>query len=316
MTPSRSRGLRLVAPVAALLLLAGLVPAARAQVKLRWSFEKGDVYRYTFTQKTVTKMDAREQTTGLTIDLTWKVVEVLPDGTAEIAQTFDRMRYTMEDPRGSAGFDTDDKGEPEGLIAAAAPVFRALIGPPIRMKLSARGEITDVKVSEELLQAIHSAGPAAAAAGNIGTEEGIKNLTIQTAFILPEEAVDKGKSWSKTVELGLQDAGKLVTTNTYTYDGPAEMDGKTLEAIGLEMVLEFKLNADAPTSVTVEDQSNTGKYYFDNAEGALHGNELNQSMKVAVSFMGRDLVQDVTITSSLRPAAPGSAQPEPTPAKP
>ncbi len=320
MTPYRPHGLRFAAPAIALLVLSAGAPAAQAQAKLRWSFTKGDAYNYAMTQQTETKVEVQGQSQetkiAQTLDMTWKVNEVLPDGSGEMVQTIDRVRFTLDAAFGNLSFDTNDKADPEGALAAAAPIFRALVGAPIALKMSPRGEITEVKVPEKLLEALRNAGPAAMAAGNIGTEEGLKNLTSRSAMVLPEEAVAKGQSWTSNIDLPLPNFGKMVMDNTYTYEGPAELDGKPVETIGLVVKVEIKPEDNAPIVMTVTEQDNKGAFSFDNAEGILRRSELNQAMKMGISAMGQEFVQEVKTSTKMELVPPGSTKPEPSPAKP
>ena len=115
------------------------------------------------TTETSDKAGTQEIKTTLsqTIDRSWAVKEVGLDGVADLNQTIDRVRTKIASPIGVFEYDSDDKQEPQGPLAAGlVPFLKALVGAPFAVKMSPQGELSDVKVPEKLLQAIREAGPA------------------------------------------------------------------------------------------------------------------------------------------------------------
>ena len=80
--------------------------AAQAQTNLAWKFKKDDSLKYTteMTQKNVANVMGMEIETTMTQsqEMHWTVKNVT-SGSAEIAQTIDRIKMKMEAPFGGSG---------------------------------------------------------------------------------------------------------------------------------------------------------------------------------------------------------------------
>ena len=74
-------------------------------------------------------------------------------------------------------------------------MLKALVGAEFSFKMNGRGQLTDIKVPQKLLESLRQAGPAAAA-GGMFSEEGMKNLISQSSLSLPEGTVEKGTNGS------------------------------------------------------------------------------------------------------------------------
>jgi hypothetical protein len=308
--PARLAGLL---PTLALVALAAA--PARADAKLRWKFTKGKPYHYTITQKTQMKMvqgPGQEISTVMNqvTDLTWDIKAVDPDGSASMTLTTDRVRIVMDSPVFKLEFDSKDPKDPTGPAAALAPVFRAMVGVPIEMKMSGRGQISDVKVPPKLLDALKNAGPGGAAATNsLASEEGIKTTMSRASLVLPEEAVAPGKSWKSNVELPAPPMGTMALDSTYTYKGPATQDGHKVEKVDLATKVDLKPSDNPQVTVKVKSQDNQGAFYFDNADGYLRGSEVNQKMELGLTVMDQELVQNVETSVKMEPTKPEAGSP-------
>ena len=79
-------------------------------------------------------------------------VDVDAEGNASMVQTVSRMRMKMggTQPGLEAEYDSKSDKEPEGLMAAIAPMFKAFVGTPIELTMSPRGQISKVVVVTRL----------------------------------------------------------------------------------------------------------------------------------------------------------------------
>jgi hypothetical protein len=294
---------RTLACLSAALLVALAAMPARADAKLRWKFEKGKKYSYVVTQKTGGQGGPQGQKIEQTqvMDMTWEVKGVEPDGTADMVQTIDRIQYKLEGPV-SVSFDSKEGKDPSGPLAAAGPLFRALVGAAVELKMSPRGQISDVKLPKQMVDALKNAGPA----GSPFTEEGMKNMISQATLLLPEEAVANGKSWTdaKSVESPL---GTMALNSTYTYQGPTTHDGKMVEKIGVDINVDIKPKPDAPFQASLTSQDNKGSFFFDNKGGYLMGSEITQKMKMALKVQGQEVVQDIESTMTMEQSKGGAS---------
>ena len=210
--------------LAATLGVAAAQPTHGAET-LRWKFKPGETLRYTMVQETTQGMKAmgQEFKTSLnqTVDLHWSVKNVASDGVAELSQTIDRVRTKVEGPGNSFEFDSQAGKDPEGQIASLlTPMLKALVGAEFTFKMNGRGELSEIKVPQKLLDSLRQAGPAANA-GGMFSEEGMKNLISQSSLTLAEGPLEKGKSWTQQAKVPVPMLGTMVMDKTYTFDGPS-----------------------------------------------------------------------------------------------
>jgi hypothetical protein len=276
----------------ALAVLAGMSGPAARGATLRWKFKAGEKLHYIMDQRSTTTatLPGGEQmrtTLTQTIEMTWTVKSVDPDGQAALTQTITRIRDQLEGLVGSYTYDSKEGGEPSSLIAAPKiPVFKALLGAEVPFKMNARGETSDVRIPEALAKSLGELGPAAGAAGVLFTEEGMKEMISRSGLVLPEEDLRAGKTWTQQSR-NTSPAGTLVMTSTYRYEGPAPNDGPDAVRIALQVNAEIQpAEADAKENaggLKIRSQKSEGSYTFDNAAGHLLRSSLKESIEVAAS---------------------------------
>jgi hypothetical protein len=260
-------------------------------------------------QKTVTELKANgmeiKTTLGQTIDTTWKVGSVGDDGSAELTQSLDRVRTKVESAFGAFEFDSKAEKEPEGQIAAqVVPMLKTLVGATFRYKISPRGELSDIRIPEGLVEKLKAAGPAS---GNISmfTEDGLKNMILESSLGLPADSIDLGKSWSKQSRIPSPPLGTLVMNKTYRYEGPSQKG----ERIGLEVVIELEKMADGQVDIALGDQNGKGFFTFDNAQGRVSESAVSQKVQMVIKVSGQEVSQTTETSSAMKlveakPAAP------------
>lgn len=306
-TPS-PRGARALLFVA-ILGLAGPLLNARAETKLRWKFQPGETRHYAMVQKTASTAQVQgqkiETQQDVNIDMTWAIKEVASDGSATLVQTMDRIRFAMDSPLGQLAYDTQEDKPLEGAFAAMGPIFKAMVNEPVELQMTDRGEIKDVKVPPKMIEAIQGAGPAAMAAGQMFSEDGIKKMMGQSMMAFEEKAVTAGDKWEQKMEVAAGAIGTMVTTRTFTYSGPE--DGS--EAIDVNLLLELKPAENQQVELTLKEQDSKGKILFDNTAGYLKSSEMSQKFRMSISVMGQTFDQDVTTEVSMKeqPAATTAA---------
>ena len=100
-------------------------------------------------------------------------------------QKFDRVKMKMTTPVGGFEYDSKSETAPTGLGAMIAPMYKAMTQGEFEITMTARGEVKDVKIPEEVLAALKNS-PGAAAMGDIASAEGFKKMISQGALVLPE----------------------------------------------------------------------------------------------------------------------------------
>jgi hypothetical protein len=273
--------------------LSTVASARGADTTLRWKFAKGQKLGYVLTQKTDMTMDVAgkkvETTFTQTTDMTWEVKGVDKDGSADMAQTIDRVRFESTAPGGgNLHVDTADAEDAQGTPEAMSNLFRAMAGSPFTMKVTPRGELRDVKVPAKIVDAFKDAGPAGAM---FGSEESLKNLCGNSLVPFPEAAIAPGKSWKGDRKMPMP-FGTMVMNMTYTLEGAAG----PIENIGIDVNVEIEPKEGSPIEIKLTSQDMKGHYRFDNSTGILKSTAVVQKMKMTVTVSGQQIAQDLEST--------------------
>ncbi len=291
----------------AVLVLAMLVPSILvAQEPLRWKFENGEKLDYNMVQDMTMAMEGgpvgkMETKMRQQMEMTWDVQQVNADGSAVIRQTFDRVRMKMTTPGGEINYDTDSVEAPAGMAAMIAPMYKAMTEAEFIITMSDRGQVTEVNIPDEVIEALKNS-PGAAMMGDLATSEGFKKMIAQGSLVLPENPPQKGDSWSSKVEMENPMAGKQTVETTYRYEETKEMDGTTYAVIRPELKMSIASTPEQNVQMKVTDQSSEGEVLFNVDEGRLHTSKFKQNVTLDVSVGGQSMTQkidqtvDVTVT--------------------
>ncbi len=300
--PARPRAffLRIASSMLAATIGAAAAQPAHGAETLRWKFKPGEILRYTMVQETTQGMKANGQdiktSLNQTVDLHWSVKNVAGDGVAEMSQTIDRVRTKVQGPGNSFEFDSQGGKEPEGQVASMlAPMLKALVGAEFTFKMNGRGELSEIKVPQKLIESLRNAGPGAS--GGMFSEEGMKNLISQSSLTLAQEPLEKGKTWAQQAKVPVPMLGTMVMDKTYTFDGPSSKQAG-LERILLDTKVNLEPAADSNIAVKVTAQKGTGEFLFDPQAGRVISSQVNDRLQMSLSVMGQELEQTTeTVTS-------------------
>ncbi len=279
-----------------LLLLTAAASTARAADAVVWKFTPGLTNRFQMSQDTkVAKTGAggdMSVDSVLTIDMSWTVKEVKPDGSAVLEQRVDRMRMSISTADGmKSDIDTDAKEDPQGQAAMAAPLLKAVTGHPFIVTMTPRGEVTDVVVPEAVAEALKNQ-PGAAQMGELASAAGFKKMVGQASFVLPE-TLEVGKEWTSTTEAKLPVVGTQTAVTTYKYEGPVETDGTKLEKFSAKVEVSF---AGGEVTVEVPSQESSGEVLFNGAEGRLEQSKITQVTNLKIAAAGQVVEQKIEQT--------------------
>lgn len=284
---------------------------------LRWRFEPGQVRRYEMVQKTSSTMmvDGQEFQTEqeLRTEITWRVKEVGSDGSARLEQTIDRVRIWMEVPMGRVEYDSDRPDEmklpePQDAMRPMISIFEALVDQPITSVMTARGEVRDLEIAEGFRKGLEkAAGPASGMLGELLSEQGLKKLSGFSGTSFPEEAVEKGSSWTTGGSSKLGALGVLKLEVKHTYEGPAEVESKPVEKIGIEVSMTSEPSSgDNRSALSLDETEAKGTVLFDNQEGTMVASELTQRMKMTIQVEAQKAEQWLTTQTSMKLLPPGT----------
>ncbi len=290
-----------------LVVLAVGGPSAGAAT-MRWKFKVGENLHYAMEQKTVTTANLNGQevktTWNQTTNMTWSVKNVDDQGTADVTQTFDRLRSKIESAFGAFEYDSKAEKEPEGPIAAGiVPLLKALVGAQFSFKMSPQGELSDVRVPEGVAKALREAG-AGAAGGGAGagpfSEEGLKNMIVQSSLALPKEDLTKGATWTRTTKAPTPPIGTLVIDKTYGYEGPDEQAGGHVEKIGLVSKIDLEPAPDSKITAKIKSHEGKGSFDFDNDAGRVIRSHVTEKMEMVMNIMNTDVKQNIDTTTDMK----------------
>ena len=290
MTTTSARAYASLLVVSVLTLVA---TAARGDEPLRWKFNKGQTLRYTLTQKVRSKSEVSGKTFEVLqnqeTDMTWKVTDVDASGNAEMDQIMDRILVTVTGPGNETKIDT--KTEPAAEEPPQLKILRSLIGNPIHMKMSVRGDISGVTVSPKILEAFKSFS-SPAGGGAMFSEDWIKKTTSQATIVLPEGPLVKGYTW-KSNKSQPWPFGTIVLETTYTFEGLSGAEDR----IGMVVNADIKGTPESPAKIKMLSSDGKGVVRFDPKAGTLRGSELNLKMTMQITVNGQAINTDVdTIT--------------------
>lgn len=267
-----------------------------ADQPIRWKFTAGEMLEFEMDQSMnmiVQAGPAQQMSTTAqqTMNMSWKVTSVDGDGNAEIEQRFDRIQLKMTVPGGQGlVYDTDSEEPAAGMAAMVAPTMEAMTAGSFTFKMTPRGEVSDVKFSEELQNAIKN-GPGGEAAG----AEQFKSMISQVAFPLPENAPQPGDAWKTTVAVANPAGGNQTVETTYTFDGTRDADGTTFAVIKPAMKMELAKNP--MMDMQMKEQKTDGEVLFDLNAGRLHSISIN--LNIAMDMVAQGMTMPGTIDQKI-----------------
>lgn len=196
-----------------------------------WKLKTNDQFDLNFNQtsKSDTTIDSRETSieSKTEIEMTWKVSNVDPEGTATIQQTITGINLVVN------GFTRKKKGETgapllEVAVDTSVPAktsaqgkkllkqIQPLLNVPIDVVMAATGEILDVKISTDVADLLNEL-PNTQNLRQLFSADGLKQMMGASSVILPQP-LTVGQTWNRqsTTDTAM---GAMEQTETYTYLG-------------------------------------------------------------------------------------------------
>ena len=289
-----------VARVALFALLAVSVGSARGDVALKWSGKPGETFKYAFSQVQELKYTIdglpRSSRSELSVDMTWVVKSVATDGAIEVSIVADRVRVKTTSDGRIIAYDSGDK---DAAATPEAEVFRkaydAMIGKAYVLKISAQGEVVDVKVPDAVIAAIGGTPFAANAdSGSFHSPTGVKNMFAQIMPKLPKAPVASGANWKSSLTLPAGPS-KIELQNTYTITSDAPV-----ATFSAKIDTTITSPVDAPITLKMNKQSGTGKFTFDTRAGHLADAAIHQSFDMTLKDAQKEVPQTIELDLSLK----------------
>ncbi|HUV38984.1 MAG TPA: DUF6263 family protein, partial [Planctomycetota bacterium] len=179
--------------------------------------------------------------------------------------------------------------------------FKALVGRTVTVKMSPRGEVTEVKGLKEIAEAVLAevpAGPAREAARRqlevMFDEKNYSERMGGLNLVYPEEPVGVGDSWDKEQKISMGFINMIVKT-TYT----VKAVGNTVD-IDLNSTIEPGEAPDAGMGLTttIEQGTQKGLMKVQRDNAGLMSGEITQDLKMTISIQGRSIAQTLKAVTS------------------
>lgn len=288
-----------------LVATAALANVGRAEAQdLRYKFEEGQELLFNMKQNidiSLTAEGAEDQKSSFkqaieqVTEILWTVDEVRDDGTAKISQKVQRIKMNLKaTPNVEFQYDSASDEEPTGSIAAnLTPILGALVGATFDVTMNSRGEIVEIQVPDDVVQALQKV-PNAAQMGGMFSKEGLEKMVQQGSLTFPEGQIEPGREWTNSFEVESPGRGTQTVTTKYRYLGQEEVDGQTLDAFAVSLQLDLGEDAaPAGTEVTVQKQESDGKIYFDREEGRMKSSRIDMNMDTEIEAFNQTMTSQM-----------------------
>ncbi|HIK90693.1 MAG TPA: hypothetical protein EYG03_01690 [Planctomycetes bacterium] len=281
-----------IAAVLTFLALSTQFHSASAQLDLRWKFRAQETIKYNVQQKMQTKMKIGDtdvnQTMDQTMNMSWHVQSSSANGDTVMNQVVDRIFMKLQGgPAGVVEFDTGVNTKSESpIVNSMGEMFRQIVNQKFQVTMKPTGEITDVQVPAQLLDALRRS-----AAGNAGAldETTLQQMMKQSAVMLPPQAVAPRMTWSsrQSVQLGF---GTMTIKSEMTF---VEVDAAGNAIIQVVPEISVVPRPDAPIRMTLTSSSGHGEVVFNIDQGRVAKSQLDLDMAMTIESNGQTFDQTI-----------------------
>jgi hypothetical protein len=270
----------------ALCLFAMAVPAWAEDSALRWKFTPGEsqLYRMTQTARMDLNLNGENDVAAelqRVFDFRWTVESVDDEGTASVSVQVTRARLNVVGPGGQqTEYDTKADQQTGGFAATLAPLFKTLIESDLKAEINARGELSELRISEDL-EIVLSSKPAGKAVGQLGSADDLRSLLQLGLPLLPEaESFAEGQQWeadSKPEGLAL---GSPRAHTVYRWDSTRDIDGQQLAVIMPTTSIRLNEKATADGEDMIASQKSESEILFNLTTGRLHSSQAKLNLEL------------------------------------
>ena len=213
----------------------------------------------------------------------WEVDKVDDAGIATVNNEIERLTMSIEGPQGKFDIDSASEEELEDGAAQFAEQVKELVGKQFSQTMNVQGKILSVDM------------PDGFASGNpMITKEALSQLIKNASPVFPDKHVGVGETWNQESITTLPNGvGDMKINSTFTYKGTEEIDGKTLDLIGIATEMDFQAPIDSPLRIEITNQDTKGQMYFDSVEGHTSGIDIVQNIVMQVVDGAQTITQKV-----------------------
>lgn len=279
---------------------------------LAWKLEKGDQLDLEFeqVQNVLTRIDARDRTleSGLTLGVSWKVLDVADSGDATIEQTIDRIRVRTGTPGAEVkkvvDLDTASEERLRGVSRDVMKQIKTLIGLKFTVLISPNGKAVSVTAGANVAGVV-GALPETSALRRTFDAEAMSRLVSDSLFVLSDKAVGKDDSWTNKSKLTMTaNDGRKFTFDRVVNSKVVSMDATTAN-IDFEIELtQGPAPAANPKSALTSPLELTGftgsgSVIFDHATGNIVSSKVTSETKTRVIYREDQVKTTIDTTNQL-----------------
>lgn len=253
----------------------------KGQETLQWKFRSQENIRYNVVQNMKTSMKIGDnnvnQTMNQSMDMSWKILSVAASGDTVMNQVVDRIRMKSEGgPAGLLEFDTASEKKPDNpLIASMGETFQKIVNKPFTVTMKPDGQIDNVTVPPELIEAIRQSSAGNAAALN---EDSLKQMMKQSAVTLPGGPVVPNNTWTSQQSIQLP-FGNMQINSTMTFAGKDAMGNALINVVPKITVTPKE---GAPVKMTLTNSDGRGQVTFNIIQGRVSKSRLDLTMSMKI----------------------------------
>lgn len=243
-------------------------------VELRWRLNQGEKLHFEWqvtvdAVSTVSKV-VKKITNKQAMEFSWQVEGRDEEGNYRIAQKLERLQWKLFDADGREVVTYDSASDnPQGQARELHKLLGPLIGQPVQLALSPRGEIVSAAPSPEFQRVIEQMKNQESLLFAFSAE-GLTQMFRQSLPLLPSEAVSAGSQWEQTSRYALA-FGNVTQKNRYTLTQIATPSGDSSgdPAVTIDVTSELQWQPAPQQSLQLKEQHMQGKLLFDIRRGRL-----------------------------------------------
>ncbi len=285
-------------------ITAWLGAPASAQT-LKWKFKAGESFVYALEEKVAqdTKVSDRDvkSTRAQSIQMTWTVNSLTPEGDAAITVRIDRVHLKINQPPYQAfefdsRSDKTDQVEPFGSIAKQV---KAMVGAEYTFVMKPTGAVDQFKIPPDTVKKLKEGMPAEAAAQGDFSEQALLDMLKQTnppAF--PEGELKPKQAWAaKPARINSPPLGTMVVDKSYTFQG-MDAQAPSVALVDTETKVALESSDAGGFSAKIKSQQGRGRLDFDLAAGRVVATSLVQKMELSIAGPMNQVIEQTTETTS------------------
>ena len=180
--------------------------------------------------------------------------------------------------------------------ARFAKILDVLAASKTTFTMSVRGEVSDVSPDEKTVLAL--TGASKADIGESSTSADIlKQVILQTSIPLPDESIDKGATWKRTLDVPDPPFGKKNLDIVFTSIGDARVADPNVVKIDVNSTGKLVgAKKKAQVSKTVRNLHNVGSVLFDTRAGNVRSSKIVERLTEVMNVQGNRIDQTVKKT--------------------